>query len=116
MHIVHRISLSTTKEDQEELSAFGVDAGEGFVTFEVTESHPKWSALALWIERRKPVDMVSTRFLPEELHAASWLEMVPSWHHGYPQPEEEFGYLLITYDLSQFCQESRIGAVQTDPF
>jgi hypothetical protein len=43
------------------------------------------------------------------------LVMVPSWHHGYPQPANNSGYLQATYDLTSYCA-CGTGARQNGPF
>ncbi len=118
MQIVHRISLSSTPEIRSELATMGVVVGaSGFVSFEVDESHDAWLVLKGWIERRRAVDIVSTRFSKKELAEARWLALVPDWHHGYPQPKENiFGYRDATYDLTDYCQHCGIGLKQKAPF
>jgi len=114
MQIIHRISVSTTPQIRKELADLGLAVGEGFVTFEVEESNPAWPEFGSWISRRGAVDVVSTKFTAAELKAASWLALAPTWHCGYPQPED--GYLEVTYDLSGYCPACGIGAVQRGPF
>jgi hypothetical protein len=43
------------------------------------------------------------------------LVMSPSWHWGYPQPQDPEGYLRATYDLTEYCP-CGIGARQIAPF
>jgi hypothetical protein len=118
MQIIHRISISATPKDRRELAAFGIVVGaNGFVTFEVDEQHEHWSALAKWIQARRAVDVVSTKFSKREIDAAPWLALVPDWHHGYPQPREEvFGYREVTYDLTNYCKRCGVGLKQKAPF
>jgi hypothetical protein len=62
-------------------------------------------------------DFISTKFSKKELAEAQWLELVPDWHHGYPQPNEEaFGYREATYELTGFCERCGIGMKQRAPF
>src|SRR6266849_2102839 len=116
MQIIHRISISTTPEIRKELSSLGVVVGEGLVTFEVDETHKSWRGLKLWIDERRAVDIVTTKFSNREIAHARWLELVPTWHHGYPQPEDNFGYREVTYDRSEYCAQCGIGAKQKAPF
>ena len=70
-----------------------------------------------WIAARRAVDIVRTNFSKQEIADARWLELVPDWHRGYPQPKEGvFGYLEVTYDTSQYCPECGIGLRQKAPF
>jgi|SRR6218665_122890 len=118
MQIIHRISISSTPEIRGELAVMGVIVGaSGLVTFEIDETHEAWPALRLWIARRKAADIVSTKFSERELAEASWLALEPSWHHGYPQPDEaRFGYRDATYTRSKFCEQCGIGLEQKAPF
>jgi hypothetical protein len=58
---------------------------------------------------------VTTEFSKEEIDSARWIE-VGAWHHGYPQPEDDFGYLRATYDLSEWCDACGIGLKQKASF
>lgn len=114
MKIVHRISISTTPDIRRELAELGVTVREGLATFEVDEAHPTWPGIESWVARRGALDMVSTRFSAEEIAEAPWVAVLPAWHWEYPQPEDE--YLEVTYDLSGYCRQCGIGAVQKAPF
>jgi len=114
MQVIHRVTISTTPQIRKELAALGLAVGEGFVTFEVDESNPAWSEISTWISRSGAVHVVSTKFTTTEMNAASWFALAPTWHCGYPQPEDE--YLEVTYDLSAYCPSCGIGAVQRAPF
>lgn len=118
MRVVHRVSISSSPEVSTELADLGVPVeSTGFVTFEVDETHPRWPELRAWIDRRSAPDAVFTMFSDGELAAAPWLELVPDWHHGYPQPDEDsFGYLLVTYDLTDYCATCGVGLRQIAPF
>ena len=118
MQIIHRISISSTPEIRSELAAMGIVVGaSGLVTFEVDEGHEAWAALPPWIARRKAVDIVSTKFSKRELADARWLTLEPSWHHGYPQPDESrFGYRKATCAVDGFCEQCGIGLKQKAPF
>ena len=89
----------------------------GFVTFEIDEADKEWATLRAWIARHRAVDVPVTTFSEAELSQALWLEMMPAWHHGYPQPnEDQFGYRPYTYDLGDWCDRCGIGLRQKAPF
>lgn len=89
----------------------------GLVSFTIDESSPNWPRVRSWIGHRRPVDVVSTKFTRAEIEKAEWLELVPAWHHGYPQPDEDsMGFLSATYDLSEWCDECGVGLKQARPF
>lgn len=119
MKIVHYVSFQATPAIRRELLGLGISIQQesGFVAFQVDESYPTWHGIKAWIERHGASDVVVTTFAREEILAASWLELQPEWHHGYPQPGEmTFGYLKATYDLSRYCHHCGIGKVQNAPF
>lgn len=113
MHVNHRVSVSSSSEASRELTALGVEVSAGaglLISFDIEEGDPRWPAVSCWIERRRAGDLVRTTFTEAEQAAAAWLEMEPSWHHGYPQPDEDsFGYLTATYDLKDYCERCGIG-------
>ena len=61
-------------------------------------------------------DIVRTEFNASERGNAEYLNVAPAWHHGYPQPEDDFAYLSATYDLKEYCPGCGIGEKQVAPF
>lgn len=116
MKIVHRISFSTDQKLRRELSLLGFEVNEGFITLEINEEDSRWQAMSSFAKKNKFADIVETKFTNSELFEAEWLVMEPTWHNGYPLPDDDFGYLNVTYDLSSYCSECGIGAVQKHPF
>jgi len=118
MQLIHRISISSSPEIRAELARIGIVAdANGLVSFELDESHESWPMLQRWIADRKPIDIIVTKFSKQELTHASWLELVPDWHYGYPQPNEDvFGYRGVTYNLSDYCLQCGTGLKQKAPF
>ncbi|TWP54351.1 hypothetical protein FKR81_02045 [Lentzea tibetensis] len=120
MKIEHRVSLNSTPEIRAELAELGVPAGpenepaSRMITFTVEETAPHWPEIAELIDRSGALDVVSTKFTKKEIEQAGHVQLEPSWHHGYPQPEDD--YLSATYDLSDYCEECGIGARQKAPF
>jgi hypothetical protein len=123
MKFIHRITIDSTPEVRAELAAMSIIVGTGnpiasnTVTFEVDEYFDSWPEVERWIAKRQAVDFVTTEFSDQELAAARWLTLNPSWHQGYPQPDVgKFGYLEATYDLSAYCAQCGCGAKQDAPF
>ena len=87
------------------------------VSFDVDEDHEFWPDMQRWIVARRALDICRTVFSKEEVSAAKWLQLLPDWHRGYPQPREDhFGYLQATYDLSEYCEKCGVGNKQNAPF
>jgi hypothetical protein len=102
-----------------------------FGTYDITADDPRWPCVSVALStyravvealRGSPVvdpnlgDRVWTEFTDDERNQAPFLEMMPSWLHGYPQPESVHGYMDQTYDLSSACKICHVGAKQKAPF
>jgi hypothetical protein len=125
MIIFHRISLRPTDKQRHELEALGMKLPSGValpgggaphVAFDVEERHPNWDALQRLFQAWDVGDFVNTRFSADEISEAAWLEFVPEWHHGYPQPEADLGFLRTTYDTVDWCPDCGVGLKQKAPF
>jgi len=115
MKLVHRITMVVDPDMQERLRTLGIDVREGFVSFEVDESEASWPQLQGVLAKWQAVDILTTKFTVSELEKATHLRMAASWHHGYPQPEDDFAYLNASYDLRAYCAECGIGKEQVAP-
>lgn len=97
----------------------GVDApdeGLGLATVEVAEDDERWPRVRAWASKASVLDVVSTSFSKDEQLTASWSNLTPTWHRGYPQPEQDFEYLRVTYDLAASCSKCGVGVKQKAPF
>lgn len=116
MKILHRITITADPIVQNQLRRLGIEVGQGFVTFEIAESSTSWPDLEPMLSEWQAVDVVTTAFTTSELKKAASLRMAPSWHQGYPQPEDDLDYLTATYDLTDYCAECGTGKHQIAPF
>jgi len=97
MEILHRISINSKKdaefmtaihELQIQHTAIELPGGESsFITFEMTESDPRWNVVADLINMCSAVNIVETIFSEEEIRSAEWLRMICVFEQGYPQPK-----------------------------
>jgi len=124
MRVVHRIGLRANSAQRRQLEELAVrlpkgitlpGGGDPLLAFDVDEGHPNWEALSSLFQAWHVSDVTRTEFSNKEVDAAPWLE-ISAWHHGYPQPEEDFGYREVTYDLSDWCETCGIGMKQRAPF
>jgi len=115
LKVTHRISLSVDKPIKKQLDRLGVDVQLGFESFEIEEDTQLWSTLEPFIQKWDAVDVVSSKFTRAEINLAKYLRMCASWHWGYPQPDNDFGYLEQCFDLSDYSAQSGIGKVQKAP-
>ena len=84
---------------------------------EITEDRPEWPEVERLLAKHGEKSIsYSNVYSKAELDTAEWLVLGARGHHGYPQPEDGFGYRQATYDLSQSCPTCNIGGVQKAPF
>jgi hypothetical protein len=121
MRFVHRIGLRATASQKREMESLGVTlpAGIGLpgelpsLAFDIDEQHPSWPKLEKLFAQWRVSDVLRTEFSDAEVNASPWLE-ISAWHHGYPQPEDE--YLPMTYDVTEWCKQCGTGKKQRAPF
>lgn len=117
MKIIHRISVTATPSVRQDLRLVDIIVDDGFVSFDLNEDDDRWKIVEPRLKEWGAVDVPQTKFTARELRDAEWLQMAPSWHHGYPQPDEDnFGYRSITYDTEEHCQSCGITGRQKAPF
>jgi hypothetical protein len=114
--IIHNIGLNADLDDQITFRNIGIELELGITAFKISENDPRWGAVSLLAKNRGVVDMPFTKFTASELKAAEYLEVFPTWHHGYPEPSDDFGYREATYDVSDRCEKCGIGKRQIAPF
>ena len=119
MKFIHHVTvnLSGMPEARAGLLALGFDLPESFAAFDVDENDERWPKLVKLVKKWDFGDYVRTKFTKKEIADAHWLQLVPDWHHGYPQPDDDvFGYRDATYDLANWCERCGIGMKQKAPF
>lgn len=126
MKINHRIALRHDDPFWHHIERLGLDYERGspdnvlrlaISVLNVTEDHAQWPEVERLLAKYGPAThSVSNKFTKAELGAAEWLELSALGHHGYPQPERDFGYKEATYDVSDACRICGIGRVQNAPF
>jgi hypothetical protein len=131
VNVLHRLSFDAVKNGSElaflekndiqfrfhATSAYpGRDDAEGFVTITISENHPSWILLQHLAAKIESVDLITTEFTLQECTQASRLAVYPQWHHGYPMPDMDNGYIEATYDTRQGCVACGVGWEQNAPF
>ena len=95
MQINHRLVTRNDGAFWAEVAALRLkcDGAGGLVVVNVTEDDPSWPAVESALGRHPSViDQVTNLFTDAELEAAEWLTPVALGNHGYPQPDDDFGY------------------------
>src|SRR3954453_5608074 len=101
MKIIHRVSLNADSAQREFLLSLGfhlIEPGPPLrlISFDIEEDHPQWPRFKSLIVEWQAGDFVTTEFSTPEICAAERLKITPAWHHGYPMPDGDFGYLNAT--------------------
>jgi len=125
VRINHRITGTHDDPFWQKIERIGLDYDRGvphkicpgISVLNVTEDQREWPDVEAAIAASHSVtDTISNSFTSDELDSAEWLVMHALGHHGYPQPDDNFGYKEATYDLSDYCATCGIGATQKAPF
>lgn len=126
LKINHRIAARHDNPFWSEVIRLGLDYDAGhphdalgfsIIVFNVTEDQPQWPEIERLIgESDVASHLVTNLFSTTEMDRAEWLHVSALGQHGYPQPEDDFGYIEATYDVSQYCYRCGIGGVQKAPF
>jgi hypothetical protein len=118
MDIEHRVGFHAPDDRIVAMWAkLGFEVSQGFNVVVVRESHPRWGQVSTLIANtRRWSDVAYALFDSAEIDSADTLGVGAAWHHGYPQPESDFGYLKATYDLQAYCPRCGGGKTQRAPF
>jgi hypothetical protein len=123
MKIVRHLVTNVSDEERREIEQMGIvipkmgNVGPRLIAFDLAESDHRWPAVRQWfLNRGDRPGFEHTEFTPAEVVAAPWVTVNPVWHHGYPQPEDDFAYRGVTYDLTDYCHKCGIGGRQVAPF
>ncbi|WP_299396525.1 hypothetical protein [Pelagibius sp.] len=116
MKTIHRVSLSVSFNEKQAFGALGIQLDEGFSSFDIEESDSRWPEVERLIEGFQAIDIATTKFSAKEIKQAKHLRAVVDNYQGCPEPSDNFGYLSVTYDCSDYCPECGCGLVQKAPF
>lgn len=125
LEIFHHYGIKfSTDEDRKAFTEVGIELEAGarlpwggiIVGLDLGESDQRWLRAQQVIEKYKFTDFPFTKFSKSEFEAASSLCLMAKSHRGYPQPEEDFGYLSATYELTEYCSKCGNGCHQINPF
>jgi len=123
MKLFHRLVIDKDYRDQ--FLGIGIDLLHignpdknwmPFVVLTLAETDDRWLPVSSLIERLDVGHTVETEFARTELHGATCLHFCSKSTTGYPEPSSDGGYLAITYDLSDYCDQCGTGKTQKQPF
>src|SRR5688572_3943581 len=115
MKIYYIVYNDWTKEQRKILRSFGMDPEKGFCNVEIEENE-KNAELVKLIDKWKLEKFVATVYDKQDYSKSSLFVYVGTRSHGYPQPEDDFGFINVTYQTDDYCKKCGIGKVQKEPF
>lgn len=116
MEVIHRYGFNSSRAEllsslrDEEIK---LDIDPILTVFTISEQDPRWPKVEEVVRRNGLIGGVSTTFTEAERRQAEYLAMQPTWHNGYPQPEDD--YEETSYDLTNHCATCGIGKIQKAP-
>lgn len=118
MKIIHRVVINPNEQDIVDFAAVGIELDCRYSVFEIDESDSTWPEIKELLKIKKIGTIVNTKFTQAEKDSAKRLRLIPTWHHGYPMPDDDFGYRNLTYDSHAvgYCKKCGMGKNQRSPF
>ncbi len=117
MKILHTLTFPKENHIEAQLARIGIKSRDSIIlNFQIFEHDTLWPKISELCAQYNPVDIVKTTFSRSELKQADHLLLIPSWHHGYPMLDDDFGFLNITFDTTDYCTVCGIGRQQNGPF
>jgi hypothetical protein len=118
MKIKHRIAESTSNPFFNEIKKMGISFDESSIISVLTilESSKYWPEVKQLMLDHKVPSQVLNIFSTREIRDAQWFILKSRGHHGYPQPDSDFGFIESTYDTNNFCKSCGIGGKQKAAF
>jgi len=114
MKIKHRITGNWEKNQSKVLEKYGFRV-EGFDVLEI-EENDIYFELEPYFKKWDVSDIRYPEFTKKEIKDSLLSVKNGSHNHGYPMPDDDSGYLDLTYDLTNYCEECGIGLKQKDSF
>src|SRR5262245_31300482 len=105
MQVNHRIVERPELSFWREIDDLGLDyeVGQFFCVLNITEDAPDWPYVKRLCEAYAVWSTATNIFSPTEIADAEWVTLNSQGHHGYPMPDDDFGYRGATYDLALHC-------------
>ncbi|MEG9248485.1 hypothetical protein V6S67_10340 [Arthrobacter sp. Soc17.1.1.1] len=96
--------------------ARGEELNESYWIFEQDSDSEHWTSFLDFLRVLGKEPTLTPSFTNAEIAGAEWCEWITEWNHGYPQPEHDFNYRKLTYDLSGACSVCSRGFLQNAPY
>lgn len=90
--------------------------GEDIVAIDIYSTDPHWDWVGEYVEKMNVFCLRDIIYSKEELQQAQRLAVRTIWRYGYPEPQNDYRYVDITYDKTNYCTRCGIGLRQKDAF
>ncbi|MGS2765219.1 hypothetical protein [Sinomicrobium sp. M5D2P9] len=114
MKIMYHLALDWTDERIRVMNSFNLYPKKGFTAIQIEED--KYLKLKSHLKKWGDIGVRYPEFTNKELKESLVSAKINAHTHGYPMPDMDFGYLDLTYDLSDYCEICGIGKKQKDAF
>jgi hypothetical protein len=115
MKIIYKIYGDWKKSEVNILATHGINVELGYDSFDIEEGII-YQELLPFLNKLKAQIFYGTLYDEEEIDSSSLLVYNGSWTNGYPQPENDFGYIGITFNKENYCKICGTGLIQQSPF
>lgn len=115
MEIIRYIFGEFSEQLNRQLKKYNIVTEIGWNTFEI-KNEELFVKIRDLLKREGIHISTNATFTKEECKKAAYGVITAMHTCGYPQPDHNFGYLNLTYDLTNYCEECGAGKVQKDAF
>lgn len=115
MKIIYKIYNDWEQDQIKILNQFNINVELGYDSFEIEENEIYFK-LKEYLEEWNVSGFFGTQFNDDEISSAKQVVYNGTWSNGYPQPEDDFGYIGSTYKVQGYCKSCGTGLVQQEPF
>ena len=123
MEIWHHIGFGKKDNVDEELKSLHVEykvtpldvLGNSYlITFDISETDQHWPQVNAMAQLKNAINLIYTTFIEDEIRAAEWSRLEPSYEQGYPQPMGT--WVGTRHNYRSFCRKCGVDFVQVTPF
>jgi hypothetical protein len=92
-----------------------IPSSKYLIEFNLYEDNPNFSKVKGEIDKYGIEPQTGTYYEKTDIDKAEWF-IASTGSYQYPQPENDFGYLKVTFNLECYCPLCGIGKVQNAPY
>ena len=85
------------------------------IEFYLYEDNPEFNVIKNEVGKFLEPQVIGTEYEKKDIKKAEWF-IINTGEYQYPQPEDDFGYLNVTFNLDNHCRLCGIGKIQNAPY